>query len=175
MAWGRGVYDLSIEFGEHKKEGDGKAPAGLFYLGATFGDKAHQINTKIMPFLLVTDNLECVDDPNSIYYNQIVTANSSINCDWGSSEKMKEFGPLYATGVVIEHNTYPVEPGQGSAIFLHVWPKKGAGTAGCTTVREEDLNEIASWLDKKQYPCIVQLSMDEYVNKQMQWDLPKLR
>lgn len=174
MGWGRGAFDLSHEHGVHKKEGDEKSPAGLFHLGPTFGDELHRPYAKNMPFLLITDGLECVDDPNSMYYNQFVNTHSLRNRDWKSSEKMKEIGHLYQIGIVVQHNLNPVESGMGSAIFMHVWSKEGVGTAGCTAMDVDHLREIAIWLDIHQKPCLVQLPINEYINKRSQWGLPKL-
>lgn len=170
MAWGRGLHDL----GDHKREGDGRSPAGLFSVGTAFGDVLHQSFARNIPFLLVTDDLECVDDPRSLYYNQFVTADSVERRDWTTSEKMKEIGSLYALGLVIEHNLNPIEAGMGSAIFMHIWESPGTGTAGCTTMAENDLNEVVAWLDAEQHPCLVQLPFEEYRNKKSQWGLPEL-
>ena len=39
--------------------------------------------------------------------------------------------PMAAVAAVLEHNTDPVVPGMGSAIFLHVWSAPGQSTSGC--------------------------------------------
>ena len=174
MAWGRGLYDLTDQPGLHKEEGDGRSPAGLFSLGTVFGDASHQIHAKNMPFLFVTDDLECIDDPHSKYYNQFVTASSIVSPDWNSSEKMMEIGSLYALGLVVEHNLNPIKSGMGSAIFMHIWRGKGIGTHGCTVMQEKDLNRIVSWLRKEQHPCLVQLPIEIYKNRQSQWNMPEI-
>ena len=127
MAWGRGLRDFTDENGLIKKEGDNRSPAGIFYLGPAFGDELHQSCAQKMPFLLIDDELECVDDPNSYYYNRFVHTKNNHIRDWKSSEKMKEVGPMYAVGLVVQHNLHPIQPSMGSAIFMHVWSKKGAG------------------------------------------------
>ncbi len=174
MAWGRGLLDLSDEVGLVKKEGDGRAPAGLFALGTAFGDASHRRYAQRMPYLPITADLEYVDDPNSVYYNQFVTARSAKRRDWTSSEKMEEIGSIYALGLVVRHNLDPIEVGMGSAIFMHIWRGKGRPTAGCTAMDERDLNEIVSWLDIESRPCLVQLPLDEYRSKQFAWGLPEL-
>ncbi|HEV7891486.1 MAG TPA: hypothetical protein VGP08_12655, partial [Pyrinomonadaceae bacterium] len=37
LGWGAGLVDVSGNVGPSKKEGDGKAPAGVFALGSAFG------------------------------------------------------------------------------------------------------------------------------------------
>jgi L,D-peptidoglycan transpeptidase YkuD (ErfK/YbiS/YcfS/YnhG family) len=174
MGWGRGLFDLKDEKGAHKKESDGKSPAGLFLLGPAFGDPLHQPSAKQMPFLPITDDLECVDDPHSAYYNQFIHASSIQNRDWNSSEKMKEVGFLYAIGLVVHHNLDPVQAGMGSAIFMHIWREKGKGTAGCTAMEADHMREILEWLDSNHHPCIVQLPIEEYMHRKLQWGLPDL-
>lgn len=173
MAWGKGLVDFSNSHERNKKEGDSKAPAGIFSLGPAFGDVFHESYAKNMPFLLITDDLECVDDPDSVHYNQFVTY-STKNRDWKSSEKMKEMDSLYALGLVIQHNLNPIEIGMGSAIFMHVWKDSNTGTEGCTTMAENNLREVISWLDVKQHPCLVQLPLEEYNKRKSQWELPDL-
>jgi L,D-peptidoglycan transpeptidase YkuD (ErfK/YbiS/YcfS/YnhG family) len=174
MAWGKGIHPASGQQRTNKREGDWRSPAGLFSLGTAFGDASHQKYAKSVPFLLITEDLECVDDPDSSYYNRFVMRSSIENPDWRSSEKMQDVGPLYAIGLVVEHNTYPIEPGMGSAVFMHIWIDKGEGTHGCTAMRESDLNTLVSWLDVKKHPCLVQLPMEEYRLKKEEWDLPEL-
>ena len=171
MAWGRGLLDLSEESGVHKKEGDNRSPAGLFSLGPTFG---HQRHAKKMPFIPITEDLECVDDSNSLYYNQFVNTRFIEKRDWNSSEKMKEVGHLYVIGLVVHHNVSPIKPGMGSAIFMHIWRNPGGGTAGCTAMEHEHMQEIVEWLDSDQSPCLVQLPLKEYFNKKESWGLPDL-
>lgn len=174
MAWGKGLYDVSCEIGNQKQEGDGKSPAGFFSLGEVFGNLCHKPFAKKMPFILITKDMECIDDPNSYYYNQIIHRQSVLNCDWKSSEKMHEIGSPYALGIIVQYNLYPTIANKGSAIFIHIADSKTIGTAGCTALQEKDLNEIVEWLDKKHRPRLVQLPLDVYHNKQMTWELPEL-
>lgn len=168
MAWG-----LQNETqGPKKKEGDGKSPAGFFTLGPIFGHTNNQIYAKRMPFLLITEDLECVDDPTSLYYNQFVYTSSLSHKDWKSSEKMLEIGPLYALGIVVQHNMSPTLPGKGSAVFMHIWKNRGEGSAGCTVMESKHMEEIVAWLDEKKNPCLVQLPVEEYKKKQSLWNLP---
>lgn len=167
MAWGNGSQEQP-----QKIEGDKKAPAGIFSLGPVFGDRDHRAQAQNMPFLLIDKDLECVDDPSSIHYNQFVDANTVIR-DWKSSEKMQEIGFLYALGIVVGHNTSRVI-GRGSCIFMHIWRDKEKGSHGCTVMEEKHLSEIVSWLNMKKNPCLVQLPLAEYASKKKEWQLPEI-
>lgn len=174
MAWGRGVIDLREENGLHKKEGDGRSPAGIFSLGAAFGDLLHLECAQKMPFLLITEDLECVDDPASIYYNRFVNSCSIEEKDWKSSEKMQKVGPLYALGVVVQHNVDPILSGEGSAIFIHIWRSPAEGTEGCMAMAETDLKKLVAWIDPLKHPLFVQLPKQEYAQRQTMWKLPEI-
>ena len=69
LAWGKGLHDSAMNKGKLKKEGDGHAPAGIFYLSGLFGYQAISANMKA---LKVDERTFCVDDVKSAYYNQIV-------------------------------------------------------------------------------------------------------
>lgn len=173
MAWGRGVLNIS-DPPVQKKEGDGRSPAGIFRLGPAFGKPSNQLYFKNINFVPITDDLECVDDINSKYYNQLVHSNSIDTPDWNSSEKMKEIGFLYDFGLVVQHNSDPIIPGYGSAIFMHIWRAPGLGTFGCTALSEKDLIYVISWLDEDKNPCLIQLPLEEYISKKSVWGLPDL-
>jgi L,D-peptidoglycan transpeptidase YkuD (ErfK/YbiS/YcfS/YnhG family) len=174
LAYGRGLHPtLEIE-NNIKKERDLKSPAGVFKIGDVFGDREHQKFSKNMPFLLIEDDLHCVDDPNSIYYNQFVHSCSIKNIDWNSSEKMIDYNS-YSLGLVIEHNLKPIKKGFGSCIFMHRWKMKKLASHGCTTMSKKDLIKIISWLDKKKNPLIIQLPIEEYNKKKNIWNLPILK
>jgi L,D-peptidoglycan transpeptidase YkuD (ErfK/YbiS/YcfS/YnhG family) len=169
MAWGHNEEKNPPQ----KQEGDGRSPAGVFALGPVFGQAENQEYAKNMPFLVITEDLECIDDPGSTYYNQFVHTHSIEHKDWKSSENMQQVGPLYALGLVVQHNMSPAIAGLGSAIFMHIWKKKGEGSAGCTVMSEEHMKKIASWLNAKKHPHLVQLPIAEYEKKQSLWDLPQ--
>lgn len=137
-----------------KVEGDKKTPIGRWKLGPLFGDREHKIYATKMDYLLITDDLECVDDPNSIYYNQFIYKKQIEVIDWKSSEKMSEMGDVYSLGIVIQYNQNPTIPFKGSAIFIHKSNAKHLGTEGCIGVKENDLKKIVSWLDKSKFPEI---------------------
>lgn len=174
MAWGVGLHSNENLKGDIKKEGDRKAPAGIFSLVHAFGDAAHRACAKKIPYLPIERDLECVDDPDSRFYNQFVRRKVSEEPDWKSSEKMAEVGYLYALGLVVGHNLESPQPGLGSCIFMHIWPDSASGSAGCTIMEESNLIDTVSWLDIAKQPCLIQLPSEEYQQKQSTWDLPAL-
>src|SRR5574338_1211642 len=171
LAWGRGVADDAASGGPVKKEGDGKAPAGVFRLGTSFGQARQPLPGLAVPYRWLDDNVECVDDARSGHYNTLVTREQVGRVDWSSSEKMWT-EPLYAWGIVVEHNAPEVAAGAGSCIFLHVWKGAGAGTAGCTAMDAQPLTQILSWLRPGSRPVLVQLPRAAYETLKAAWDLP---
>lgn len=132
-----------------KKEGDGRTPSGIYALGTAFGYDS-DTQTKL-PFRLVSDNDYWVDDPASFQYNQWVTGNLQAK----SYEKLKRDDDLYKYAVVIDYNTSPIIPGDGSAIFLHIWRASDKPTAGCVAVSEKDILRLLRWLDASMDPRII--------------------
>src|SRR5260370_7860234 len=64
-----------------KKEGDGKAPAGVFALGTIFGYAPQPLPGSKMPYLNLTPSAECVDDTSSKYYNRVADRSAVVNPD----------------------------------------------------------------------------------------------
>jgi L,D-peptidoglycan transpeptidase YkuD (ErfK/YbiS/YcfS/YnhG family) len=59
---------------------------------------------------------------------------------------MRRGDGLYDLCAVTDHNTDPVVPGAGSAIFVHVWRRPRFPTAGCVAFARADLCWIlARW------------------------------
>lgn len=156
--------------GPAKHEGDGRAPAGIFKLGDSFGfaDRPSDIQN----YRPLTSTTECVDDVNSKHYAQIVDRSSIQNVDWNSSEKMRDID-LYRWGIVVRYNMSQSVPGKGSCIFLHIWRGPGQGTAGCTALPEEALLNTIQWLNSKAPNAVlVQLPESEYQRLKTEWSLP---
>lgn len=135
-----------------KKEGDKKAPIGIFELESVFGYQ-EQMNIK-MPYIYTAKDLICVDEPSSRYYNQIIKMPKDIP---GSFEVMKRDDNQYELGVVIAHNKVQLE-GAGSCIFMHVQKAKETPTSGCTSMTLEQMQKIVSWLDKSKKPLLIQIT-----------------
>ncbi|MEZ5289051.1 MAG: L,D-transpeptidase family protein [Vicinamibacterales bacterium] len=158
--------------GPAKREGDGRSPAGVFAIGRAFGfaPPAEAAWTKL-PYLPLAEGIECVDDPASTVYNQLVDRRTVRQPDWNSAERMREVGEAYRWGVVVDYNT-PAVSGRGSCIFLHIGDPDGTGTAGCTAMPVDDLREVMAWLDPSRAPVVVQLPRAAYDALRSEWALP---
>ena len=173
LAWGRGLHPLLP--GRTKREGDGRAPAGIFAISALFGNAAPDspfARAAKLPYLHASANLKAIDDPASVHYNRIVDQTAFSQPDWASCEDMLRDDSRYAVGAVVGHNIAPVLPGAGSCIFLHVWAGPGVATAGCTAMSLADMTQVAGWLDGACLPLLVQLPRAAYACLREPWALP---
>ncbi len=170
LAWGRNVPAAPAGV-PAKREGDGKAPAGVFRLGTAFGQSADKPANLRIPYRYLADDVECVDDVRSSHYNELVTERQVGRTDWTSSEKMWA-EPLYKRGVVVDYNAGQPQRSAGSCIFLHVWKGPDSTTAGCTAMAESSLTGVMTWLDAARKPVLIQLPRDEYKRLKARWKLP---
>src|SRR2546426_3096166 len=105
MGWGRGLHALQVGEGPIKREGDGKAPAGVFRLTRAFGyAPAAEATAVKLPYLRLTSTIECVDDARSAHYNTLVDRSQMPAVDWNSAEQMLREDERYRWGVIVEHN-----------------------------------------------------------------------
>ncbi len=173
LAWGVGFDDVSLE-GPHKREGDGKAPAGIFPLDTAFGFAPRDsMQSVLLPYVQLLPTTDCVDDTSSGHYNTFVDRAAVARVDWNSAEHMREV-PQYKIGVIVGYNASPPIKGRGSCIFLHIWAGPDSHTAGCTAFDEAKLREVMRWLDTKKRPLLVQLTAAEYERLRVSWRLPSL-
>jgi D-alanyl-D-alanine dipeptidase len=173
LGWGDGLVETVGE-GPSKREGDGRAPAGVFRLTRAFGFASAGEATRLrVPYTPLTPQVECVDDTASAQYNRVVDRSVVKTVDWNSSERMREVEG-YRWGVVVAHNASAI-PGGGSCIFLHIWAGPSKGTAGCTAMEQPNLETLLHWLDSKKRPLLVQLPDAEYARLGPVWKLPAAR
>lgn len=165
---------MKAETEPHKVEGDGKAPAGIFELTSAFGssEKPAFVN---LPYIKLEEWTECVDDTKSSHYNRIVDRMKVGNFDWNSSEKMLAVGEQYELGVFVAHNSNPPVKGKGSCIFLHIWKSDSTGTAGCTAMKRENIENLLRHLSPAKNPVLIQLPETNYKAYQKLWKLPNLK
>ena len=176
LGWGRGLLPGAATAalgGPDKREGDDRAPAGVFRLSRATGyGKSPPASTRL-PYTAATPALRCVDDPASPNYNQIRDAPSGGKPAWSSDEAMLRDDGQYALTIVVEHNSDPVEAGAGSCIFLHAWPAPNVPSPGCTMLKPADVARLLAWLDPAKSPVLVQLPRSVYEAVRAAWDLPR--
>jgi zinc D-Ala-D-Ala dipeptidase len=171
IAWGVGFDGVSTD-GPHKREGDGKAPAGIFPLDTVFGFAAPDSMANVrLPYVQLLPTTDCVDDTTSSHYNTVVDKGSVTKVDWSSAEHMRQVGQ-YEVGVIVGYNAMPPVKARGSCIFLHIWAGPDSHTAGCTAFPEPRVREMIAWLDPKSRPLLVQLTATQYASLRIRWKLP---
>lgn len=156
LGWGVGLHEIPKGAKYIKKEGDGKAPAGIFTLKQAFGYAPFHVD---YPYEIYKETDHCVDDVNSKLYNKIVDS-TKVTIDYQSKEHMKFPKDYYKYGIVVNHNHIDeagAQQGAGSCIFLHI---KKVPTAGCTVMSEDEMKEIIMWLDAKSNPLLIQGTKD---------------
>ena len=152
LGWGIGLHTTPKDAQYIKKEGDGKAPAGIFSLKQAFGYNPFVAE---YPYEVYSATDHCVDDVNSKLYNKIVDS-KKVTIDYKSKEHMKFPKDYYKYGIVVNHNhidEYGAKKGAGSCIFIHI---KKVPTAGCTVMSESEMKELIEWLEVKSNPLLVQ-------------------
>ncbi len=171
-AWGDGLHGEggAGREGPVKLEGDGKSPAGVFAIGATFGYANSAPAGSKLPYAAVDDAWKCVDDPASKHYNRVLDQKTTT-VDWKSAEEMMRKDELYEWVVDVSHNASRT-PRRGSCIFLHVWSGADGATLGCTAMEKPVLAELIATLDPK--AVFVLLPKAEYQANALGWSLPPL-
>ncbi len=128
---------------EEKQEGDGATPIGRWSMLRVLyrPDRIQNIETEL-PLTEITAHDGWCDAPEDPSYNQQVTLPYEA-----SHEKLLRDDQLYDAIVVLSHNSNPVVPGLGSAIFLHVARENYEPTEGCVALQREDLLYVLQDVD----------------------------
>lgn len=170
---GLGIKTFQFPDAPIKIEGDLKSPAGIFKIGNAFGyANKKEVSWLKVPYIESTNDLLCIDDGNSLSYNQFVYSDTKKK-DWNSCEKMHLKNYLYKWGLFVEHNPTRI-PGKGSCIFIHIWESNNKGTTGCTAMSEDNILKILHWIDVKKKPLLVQFPKREYEKVLEKIELPKI-
>ncbi|HXL25426.1 MAG TPA: hypothetical protein VN952_02035 [Chthoniobacterales bacterium] len=170
LGWGIGLHGTGVAGEPRKKEGDGRAPAGIFRLNSCMGIAPLRTALRF-PYRQITATTEAVYDSKSRYYNRVVDRATVDRVDWARAEQMLRPDGLYRWVVVVEHN-WNSYPGFGSCIFLHLWLGKGIPTIGCTAMSLEEVKFLVHWLDANKHPLLVQLPELVYLSLKQKWELP---
>ena len=169
IAWGAGLHNKSLNEGVLKKEGDGKAPQGVFRLTQVFGYKTQPDPKWKMPYLAATTTTLCIDDTKSAFYNKIL--DKSAAGEVTSYENMRRKDDFYEYGIVVDYNQTTTEAGAGSCIFMHVQDETRP-TSGCTAMPKGDIVALIEHLDITKKPVLLQCTRDNYAKLAKIYGLP---
>jgi len=146
LHFGERKYPCALGMGgisQAKQEGDHKSPVGKFAIKSVYYryDKLDRpIYSKVPLMALLKEDGWCCD-PKDKYYNRAVMLPYHA-----SAEELWRDDDLYDVLVVLGYNDEPVEPGKGSAIFMHVArdldDREYMGTEGCVSLKKAHLIEL---------------------------------
>lgn|GEM_PF-391454 len=174
VGWGRGVHGegaVADEDGPVKREGDGRSPAGAFWLDRALGYAPDAPEGTEITYQAMTPTLQCIEDVESAYYNRVVDR-ALTTPDWDSTDRLLRDDGLYEYLVFVDQNTDPAPvPGRGSCILLHVWSSPTSPTAGCTSMQRDALREVVRSLAPEDN-LLVQLPGPVYSRLEAAWGLP---
>jgi len=173
LVWGRGLHPVP-EGARTKREGDWRAPAGVFDLGAAWGYDGSIEKHPSLHYVRITSRDLWYEDADSPYYNQYRRIDHEPRTRAEKKAQMRQDDYAHSLKLFIAHNAYPdIEPGAGSSIFFHIWRRGGnAPTAGCTTMPESKLRQFIAALDPTKRPLYVLLPEEEYRRYEEAWGLP---
>lgn len=134
---------------DKKTEGDGATPVGswplrcLYYRpDRTDEDKIRQ--NSLLPCRPLSPQMGWVDDPASVFYNRPVMLPSADR-----HETLWRKDGLYDLIIPLGYNDGPIQPGAGSAIFLHCADPHTTTTQGCVALAKQDLLSLLPRLDSR--------------------------
>ena len=124
----------------NKKEGDGATPSGTFDLLAPLyrADRVKLVGSSRAKAIGPRDIWS--DDPDDPRYNRLIKIGRKA--EW-SHERMTRADKLYDIVIPTSYNWQNPKPGDGSAIFLHVWRGPMHPTEGCIAFDRCDMTWIA--------------------------------
>jgi len=180
LAWGLGMTTppKHCPSGQAiKKEGDGRAPAGVFAIGGAYGYAPKISKQAKLPYHQITQYDLWVEDSTSPYYNRHLQIKHAPKTAWEKKQQMRQGDYAHALKLYIGHNTatakQKAKPGAGSAIFFHIWRNEGkTATSGCTTMSPKKLRSMISQIDPTKNPVYILLPRKEYNAKRATWKLP---
>jgi len=175
LAWGLGLHGAALSDGPLKVEGDGRSPAGVFTFANAFAYNPEELwHPTKMPMHRITSETVCVETIGSKAYNRMLDENPATPHDWDSPDRMLRPDGLYRYGLFVNHNAPRTKPGAGSCIFMHLWRRPGAPTAGCTAMNQAAMQVLLGWLDPAQKPVLVQLPRRQLDRWAPAWGAPEL-
>lgn len=118
-----------------KREGDGASPIGLWDMRRVFyrADRLKRPKTGL-PCVALRETDGWCDASDHRLYNRPITLPFAA-----SHEKLWREDHVYDLIVELNHNSDPVTPDLGSAVFFHLARPDYAPTEGCIAVSREDM------------------------------------
>lgn len=177
LAWGVGLHPKVQSKAPAKREGDWRAPAGIFKIGGAYGYAAKIQRNPKLPYRQITNRDLWVEDRSSRHYNRHIILTHPASTPWEKKAQMRQNDHAHSLKLYIAHNDAilggrPV-PGLGSAIFFHIWRSEGTRpTAGCTTMHETKLKQLIANIDPNKKPVYILLPKAEYQQLRKDWRLP---
>ncbi len=172
LAWAKGLQPDNLNIAPMKKEGDGKAPQGVFALTSVFGyDEKPNAKWK-MPYINATKSTLCIDDVNDANYGKIIDTQKTPSSD-KSHETLRRDDNLYQFGIVVDYNFSKPEKGAGSCIFMHIKTDDDQPTSGCTAMTRGELLSIINVLDARKKPVLLQCTTKNYAALAKFYGLPE--
>ncbi len=133
---------------ESKREGDGCTPLGIWPIRGILlrPDRVSLKEAPHIPWRWTREGDGWSDDPADPAYNRPVLLPRDF-----SHERLQREDTAYDIVIVLGHNDAPPVPGQGSAIFWHIWVPGDDGapkpTEGCIAIAQEDMDRILPMLE----------------------------
>lgn len=130
-----------------KSEGDGCTPKGRWPIRAALfrPGRAAPPTGFALPWRWTSPGDGWSDDPADPAYNRPVRLPHSFG-----AETLQRDDMLYDVVIVLGHNDCPPVPGQGSAIFFHLWneakPPGERSTEGCVAIARSDMDALLAKL-----------------------------
>ena len=171
-SWGIGAHPK--QGGKQKVEGDGRTPAGVFYIGGVWGYAESCEKHPNTPYRQITSRDLWYENKLSPYYNQHKVLPYEPKSTAEKKAQMRQGDAAHSLKMFVAHNPPPnAQPGRGSAIFFHIWRGGGSKTtAGCTTMAESKLRSLISQINPDKTPTYVILPRQEYNRLKAEWQLP---
>ncbi len=138
LGWGYTFRHLAKAGEPLKREGDKRAPAGIFTLGRPFGFGSSKLSNYMQ---LKSGEHVCVDDVRSPYYSRIVDSGTAGP---GTSGERMWAVDMYRKGILVNYPTSR-NAKAGSCIFVHLWRRADTPTVGCVAVSEPTVDRLQAW------------------------------
>ena len=131
--------------GKKKIEGDNITPKGTFSIVKIYyrSDRIKKVSSKYKLIKIIKTMGWC-DDPKSKKYNQLIKLPNKYKY-----EKLFRKDNIYDLILVLNYNMNPIVKNKGSAIFIHIAKKGYKKTAGCISLKKNDLIKLVKKIKKK--------------------------